>query len=124
MSDVNGWNQWSKHVLLELERLNACYETASKSIEKMSNSTAVMTSEYKGLSERLTSLIAEEGTHYSRLKGDLEKIRMCLKTETLLKKDHEAMEKGKNNAVKWAIGLIPPYLGLIITIIVLISRLP
>ncbi len=23
----NGWNEWSKHVLRELVRLNACYET-------------------------------------------------------------------------------------------------
>lgn len=26
MNEINGWNQWSKHVLAELVRLNECYE--------------------------------------------------------------------------------------------------
>ena len=26
MPDINGWTEWGKHVLLELERLNTCYE--------------------------------------------------------------------------------------------------
>jgi len=27
---INGWNEWSKHVLAELKRLNTCYETLEK----------------------------------------------------------------------------------------------
>ena len=26
----NGWNEWSRHVLKELERLNECYEDLAK----------------------------------------------------------------------------------------------
>jgi hypothetical protein len=29
-ADENGWNEWSKHVLKELERLNGCYLALDK----------------------------------------------------------------------------------------------
>ncbi len=31
----NGWNVWSKHVLLELQRLNDCYEKLDEKISKI-----------------------------------------------------------------------------------------
>lgn len=31
----NGWNVWSKHVLLELKRLNDCYEKLDEKITKI-----------------------------------------------------------------------------------------
>lgn len=30
----NGWNEWSKHVLAELERLNVCYEQLNEKFDK------------------------------------------------------------------------------------------
>lgn len=30
MAGVDGWNEWSKHVLKELERLNDCYASLLK----------------------------------------------------------------------------------------------
>lgn len=32
---TNGWNEWSKHVLLELERLNTCYSDISKEMNEL-----------------------------------------------------------------------------------------
>ena len=29
----NGWNEWSRHVLAELERLNVCYETLNAKLD-------------------------------------------------------------------------------------------
>ena len=34
-TDGNGWNEWSRHVLAELERLNGCYEGLRVSVEKI-----------------------------------------------------------------------------------------
>ena len=31
----NGWREWSKYVLKEMERLNACYDQQTKIINKM-----------------------------------------------------------------------------------------
>jgi len=31
----NGWNEWSKHVLMELERLNKCYDRLDEKIDKV-----------------------------------------------------------------------------------------
>jgi len=31
----NGWGEWSKHVLLELERLNRCYEDLRVDVQKI-----------------------------------------------------------------------------------------
>ena len=31
--DVNGWNKWSKHVIVELERLNGCYTTLDNKLD-------------------------------------------------------------------------------------------
>lgn len=37
MSDnpLNGWNEWSRYVLKELERLNDCYESMRKDMTDM-----------------------------------------------------------------------------------------
>jgi len=32
-SDDDGWNEWCKHVLAELERLNTCYESLDKKFD-------------------------------------------------------------------------------------------
>jgi len=34
MSD-NGWNEWSRHVLSELERLNGCYDKIDGQLRKI-----------------------------------------------------------------------------------------
>jgi len=31
----NGWNEWSRHVLAELERLNNCYEGMNGQLQKI-----------------------------------------------------------------------------------------
>lgn len=31
----NGWNEWSKHVLAELERLNECYNGVNSQLQKI-----------------------------------------------------------------------------------------
>jgi hypothetical protein len=33
---MNGWNEWSKFVLKELERLNACYERLDLKVDALS----------------------------------------------------------------------------------------
>jgi hypothetical protein len=35
MGEKDGWNEWSKHVILELERLNKNYESLKDSIESL-----------------------------------------------------------------------------------------
>jgi hypothetical protein len=35
MGIENGWNEWSKHVLKELERLNSCYTGLDKEVKKI-----------------------------------------------------------------------------------------
>lgn len=38
MPDINhqnGWNEWSKHILKELERLNACYEKLDERVQNL-----------------------------------------------------------------------------------------
>jgi hypothetical protein len=38
----NGWQEWSKHVLLELERLNSCYEKLDGKINTMREDIATL----------------------------------------------------------------------------------
>jgi hypothetical protein len=35
MAQDNGWNEWSKHVLAELERLNDCYNGVNGQLQKI-----------------------------------------------------------------------------------------
>jgi len=35
MPQDNGWNEWSRHVLAELIRLNDCYEELNKNLGKI-----------------------------------------------------------------------------------------
>ncbi len=37
MPPDDSWRAWSKHVLLELKRLNGCYEELSKKMDKLNN---------------------------------------------------------------------------------------
>jgi hypothetical protein len=32
---INGWNEWSKYVLKELERLNKCFEAIDKKVDDL-----------------------------------------------------------------------------------------
>ena len=88
--------------------------------------------------KRMDAYDLVEGAHYSTLGGKIEELRIELvkfegwvkheftsfKNEFLTKKEYKNNEKHKKNAWKWAIGLIPPYIGLIVTIVVLIKKLP
>jgi len=38
----NGWNEWSKYVLKELERLNGCYEQIDKKVDKIEQEIAML----------------------------------------------------------------------------------
>jgi len=35
--DNNGWSEWSRFVLKELERLNTCYERLDEKLDKVNN---------------------------------------------------------------------------------------
>jgi len=36
MAKSNGWNEWSKHVLSEINRLNDCYKKLDNEIDRLS----------------------------------------------------------------------------------------
>ena len=38
----NGWSEWGKHVLKELERLNDCYESQTKLIQSIQIEIAML----------------------------------------------------------------------------------
>jgi len=38
----NGWNQWSKHILAELERLNSCYKTLDEKVQQIREDIAML----------------------------------------------------------------------------------
>jgi len=40
-TQLNGWNEWSKHVLFELQRLNVCYSSLNKRVEDLSTTSKV-----------------------------------------------------------------------------------
>jgi len=42
MEKPNGWNEWSRHVLAELKRLNTCYETLDDKIDKLKEDVTVL----------------------------------------------------------------------------------
>ena len=42
MPGENGWNEWSRFVLKELERLNRCYESVDKKLDKMNEQLVLM----------------------------------------------------------------------------------
>lgn len=39
---TNGWNEWSRHVLAELERLNGCYDGVSKQLSDIKVEIAML----------------------------------------------------------------------------------
>jgi len=42
MPDMNGWNEWSKHVLAELERLNDCYERLDSKVTSLREEVVIL----------------------------------------------------------------------------------
>lgn len=42
MPPENGWNEWSKFVLKELERLNHCYENLNKTAGRIQTEIAML----------------------------------------------------------------------------------
>lgn len=41
-TDTNGWAEWGRHVLAELERLDACYHNIQKQNETLLTEIAVL----------------------------------------------------------------------------------
>jgi hypothetical protein len=39
---INGWSEWSKYVLKELERLNTCYEKLDSHLDKIATDIATL----------------------------------------------------------------------------------
>lgn len=39
---INGWNEWSKYVLKELERLNGCYEKLDGKLDNIATDLLVL----------------------------------------------------------------------------------
>ena len=56
--DENGWKEWSKYVLKELERLNACYETLRKDINDKHDK---IQTDIKDISNDITALKIRAG---------------------------------------------------------------
>jgi hypothetical protein len=44
---VNGWNEWSRHVLAELTRLNTQIETLHQDYQELSRKMAVLQTEFR-----------------------------------------------------------------------------
>jgi len=42
MSQPNGWNEWSKFVLKELERLNSCYDKLDEKASEIQTEIAML----------------------------------------------------------------------------------
>lgn len=40
--NINGWNEWSKYVLKELERLNVCYEKLDTRLDTITTDLALL----------------------------------------------------------------------------------
>ena len=38
----NGWNEWSRHVLAELDRLNGCYEKMNDKLDRIDKRLTVI----------------------------------------------------------------------------------
>lgn len=54
----NGWREWSKHVLKELERLSSSYETLDKKIDKINGKMTMMMIKLAALSATVALLVA------------------------------------------------------------------
>jgi predicted nuclease with TOPRIM domain len=83
MPDNDGWTEWSKHVLKELERLNASQETLRDKIEEVQQSITEMKSDRTGLDEvKAWKKEIDEVTSPTQLKelqktvADLEKFKV------------------------------------------------
>ena len=49
MSPENGWIEWSKFVLKELERLNDCYEKLDTKVDKMNENFTLVRMKMAGI---------------------------------------------------------------------------
>lgn len=75
MSDPsNGWQEWSRHVLKELERLNGNYDTLSSDINEIKGKLGSFSSDRMvELSTKMESLEANDTDQEGRLR-ELEKV--------------------------------------------------
>lgn len=59
--DVNGWNEWSKYVLKELERLNDCYEKLDKRLDKLTENVTITRIRMAGIGATVSLIITTLG---------------------------------------------------------------
>ena len=57
MAPGNGWNEWSKHVLLELQRLNDCYEKLDEKVDKINNRLTMAQIKIAGLGATISLIV-------------------------------------------------------------------
>jgi len=54
---VNGWNEWSRFVLKELERLNRCYEKLDGKIDKLSERQVLVRVKTAGIGAAVSLIV-------------------------------------------------------------------
>ena len=60
MSEANGWNEWSRHILAELKRLNDSQEALRAEIQLINTKLAQISAfDYKALEERVNTLTSD-----------------------------------------------------------------
>jgi len=59
--DVNGWNEWSKYVLKELERLNDCYDKLDKRLDKLTENVTITRIRMAGIGATVSLIITTLG---------------------------------------------------------------
>jgi len=57
MPGENGWNEWSRFVLKELERLNRCYESVDKKLDKMNEQLVLMRVKTAGIGAAVSLIV-------------------------------------------------------------------
>ncbi len=57
MAPGNGWNEWSKHVLLELQRLNDCYKELDKKFDKLNTRLTMAQIKIAGLGATVSFVV-------------------------------------------------------------------
>lgn len=69
---TNGWNEWSRHVLLELERLDEDIKELQRCVGKNKDDTSSKISEcHKALMDRLDSLRTDNEKRFGDMRTDL-----------------------------------------------------
>ena len=60
MSEANGWNEWSRHILAELKRLNDSQEALRAEIQLINTKLAQISAfDHKALEERVNTLTSD-----------------------------------------------------------------